>query len=133
MIKKRSANYGLAPGTPVHIGGGADGTRITMVRYNQHHFTEEIATFNGNFVPAPDDSITWINVEGLLEISLLENIGDYFKLHSLVLEDIVNTDHRPKMEDYHELQVHARAGLALGLSSHFVFDGRHWMRDGFVF
>lgn len=101
MIKKRSAKYGLAPGTPIHIGGGAEGTKITMVHYSQHHFAEkEIEEFNGNFVSAPDDSITWINVEGLPEISVLENIGNYFKLHSLVLEDIVNTDHRPKMEDY---------------------------------
>jgi len=45
-------------------------------------------------------TVTWINVEGLHETEKLKALGDCFGLHPLVLEDILNTDQRPKMEDY---------------------------------
>ena len=44
--------------------------------------------------------IIWLNIDGLQDIKLFEDIGGIFGLHPLVLEDILNTDQRPKMEDY---------------------------------
>jgi magnesium transporter len=44
--------------------------------------------------------VTWINIDGLHQIEILEKIGECYGLHPLVLEDILNTDQRPKMEDY---------------------------------
>jgi magnesium transporter len=46
------------------------------------------------------ESVTWINVSGLHQVELLERLNDCFGLHPLVLEDILNTDQRPKMEDF---------------------------------
>lgn len=103
IIKKRAAKTGLAPGTPVYIGGTADeNAKITVFSYNQSHYKEtEIRTADQLLQATRDNSaITWINVEGIPEISFLESLGDFFKLHTLVLEDILNMDHRPKIEDY---------------------------------
>jgi len=44
--------------------------------------------------------VTWINVDGLHQLGVLESVGDRLGLHPLVLEDILNTGQRPKMEDF---------------------------------
>ncbi|MEM7038265.1 MAG: magnesium/cobalt transporter CorA, partial [Bacteroidota bacterium] len=46
--------------------------------------------------------ISWINVEGVHDTALIQQIGEEFGLHPLVLEDIVNTRERPKIEDYQD-------------------------------
>jgi len=46
------------------------------------------------------DGVLWINVAGLADVPTLEAIGKQFHLHPLIVEDIVNTDQRPKYEDY---------------------------------
>ena len=45
------------------------------------------------------DSVTWIDIEGLQDIPLLERLGESYGLHPLILEDILNTDQRPKSDD----------------------------------
>jgi magnesium transporter len=45
-------------------------------------------------------TVTWINIDGIQRIDVIEKIGKYFNLHPLALEDIVNTGQRPKMEDF---------------------------------
>jgi len=44
--------------------------------------------------------VLWLNVHGLHQADVLSEIGQRFKLHPLVLEDILNTDQRPKVDDY---------------------------------
>lgn len=46
--------------------------------------------------------VTWVHVEGLKEPAVLGQLADCFHLHPLVLEDILNTEQRPKLEDYGE-------------------------------
>jgi magnesium transporter len=47
-------------------------------------------------------SVTWINVSGISQVTHLEKLGECFQLHPLVLEDILNIDQRPKVEDYED-------------------------------
>ncbi|HWQ61939.1 MAG TPA: magnesium/cobalt transporter CorA, partial [Negativicutes bacterium] len=47
-------------------------------------------------------TVTWISVDGLKNVGLIEKIGAAFTIHPLVLEDILNTHQRPKQEDYGE-------------------------------
>jgi magnesium transporter len=44
----------------------------------------------------------WIRVVGLKSLDLIEQLGNQFHLHRLTLEDILNTEHRPKVEDYEQ-------------------------------
>jgi magnesium transporter len=48
----------------------------------------------------PDGRISWVNLEGVGRLELLKRLGDCYGIHPLVLEDIANTDQRPKAEEY---------------------------------
>ena len=102
LIKKRSRKAGLPPGTLVHIGEQkAEQVRITVIDYDEARFQEEeIETVEECFLFKDKPTVTWINVDGIHEIEVLELLGDCFGLHPLVLEDILNTDQRPKLEDF---------------------------------
>jgi magnesium transporter len=98
---KRSVKSGLPPGTLVHVGTEkARATRVTAVSYDAGHVAErELAP--GDPLPQPPDSgVLWINVAGLENTKALEALGRHFGLHPLVLEDILNTYQRPKLDDY---------------------------------
>lgn len=47
-------------------------------------------------------SVTWINVDGLADVALIEGIGELYGLHRLALEDVVNVHQNPKVEDYED-------------------------------
>ncbi len=104
LIKKRSEKAGLPPGSLVHIGEKkADTPKITVMDYDEAHFQEkEIKTIEECFLFKDTPTVTWINIDGLHRVEILEKLGECYGFHPLVLEDILNTDQRPKMEDYGE-------------------------------
>jgi len=104
LIKKRSKKSGLPPGTLVHIGEKkAETSKITLMDYDEAHFQEkEVKTVEECFLFKEKPTMTWVNVDGLHQVEILEKLGECYGLHPLVLEDILNTDQRPKMEDYGE-------------------------------
>ena len=101
-IKKRSKKAGLPPGTLVHIGEKkAKELKITLIDYDETHFQErEIKKIEECFIFKDQPTVTWINVDGLHQVEILEKLGECYGFHPLMLEDILNTDQRPKMEDY---------------------------------
>lgn len=104
LIKKRSEKAGLPPGTLVHIGEKkTEKAKITIIDYDEAQFEEKEAKTIEECFPFKDKpTTTWINIEGLHELAIIEKIGEHFGLHPLLLEDIANTEQRPKMEDYGE-------------------------------
>jgi magnesium transporter len=104
LIKKRSKKSGLPPGTLVHIGEKkAEASKIRLMDYDEGHFQEkEVKTIEECFLFKEKPTVTWINVDGLHQVEILEKLGECYGLHPLVLEDILNTDQRPKMEDFGE-------------------------------
>jgi len=102
LTKDRSKKAGLPPGTLIHVREKRiEEPKITIMDYDETHFQEkEIETIEECFLFKDKPSVTWINVDGLHQIEILEKLGDCYGLHPLVLEDILNTDQRPKMEDY---------------------------------
>jgi magnesium transporter len=104
LIKKRSRKSGLPPGTLVHIGEKkAEMPKITLIDYDESHFQErEVKKIEECFLFKEKPSVTWINVDGLHQVEVIEKLGECYGLHPLVLEDILNTDQRPKTEDYGE-------------------------------
>jgi magnesium transporter len=104
LIKKRSKKAGLPPGTLVHIGEKkAETPKITIMDYDETHFQEkEIKTIEECFLFKDTPTVTWINIDSLHQVEILEKLGECYGFHPLVLEDILNTDQRPKMEDYGE-------------------------------
>ena len=104
VVKVRSVKSGLLPGTLVHIGEKIDREiKITVTDYNEALCEEkEINALKECFYHTDPSIISWINVEGLHEIEVIQQVGECEGLHPLVLEDILNTDQRPKLEDFGE-------------------------------
>ncbi len=101
---RRRSRPGSPPGTLVYIGKDRPvHTRVTVLDYGPDHLNEETTKQVDSAVRvANGESVTWINVEGLQETDLIAEFGEKFHLHPLLLEDILNTDHRPKAEFYTE-------------------------------
>ena len=102
LLKKRSRKTGLPPGTAVHIGEKkSERTRVRLLHYDAAQVTErELEEIGDGAGLRPGTGVTWIHVTGVHDVALLEKLGRCFGLHPLVLEDISNTDQRPKFEDY---------------------------------
>lgn len=100
--KKRSKKAGFPPGALIHIGDRLEEKpKITVINYSEEEFSkveaktpEECTTLKGKA------NVCWVNVIGIHEGEIIERIGQIFNLHPLLLEDIMNTDQRPKMESY---------------------------------
>lgn len=101
-ISKRSQKAGLPPGTLMHIGRQrAEKAKITVIDYDETRFIEESFNSIEACVPFRDKpTVTWINIDGIHESEIIEKMGSCFNLHPLVLEDIQNTEQRPKIESY---------------------------------
>jgi len=99
---KRSQKAGLAPGTLIHIGTRrAERTRLRLFDYDQDRLSEkELSSVEQAFPFRDTATVTWINIDGLHETGIIEQLGGHFGVHPLVLEDIVNTEQRPKLEDF---------------------------------
>ena len=104
LFRKTSKKAGLAPGTLVHDGDKkVEKAKITIIDYDATQFQEkEVETIEECFPFRDTPTITWINVDGLHEVGIIEKIGKHFSIHPLILEDILHTGQRPKMEDFED-------------------------------
>lgn len=101
LIKKRSKKIGLPPGTLISSDEKAEKIKITIIDYDEKQFQEKEAKSVEDCFPFKDEStVTWINIDGINQVDILNKLSSYFELHPLVLEDILNTNQRPKMEDF---------------------------------
>jgi len=102
IISKRSRKAGLPPGTPVHTGEQkVEKVKLTVIDYDEDKFEErELRSVEECFPLRDTDSVSWLNVDGLHDVGLIERIGTHFGLHPLIIEDIASTGQRPKQEDY---------------------------------
>src|SRR5882672_2600370 len=102
LFRPRGKTPGLPPGTLVYTGDGKSLVpRVTMLDYDEHRVVEKELLRVDDCIPFKDaQTVTWINVDSVTEPGLLENFGRVMGFHSLMLEDILNTDQRPKFEDY---------------------------------
>lgn len=101
-IKNRVRKAGMPPGTLLYTGEKEfEKSKITVIDFNEEIYDERDVTnieecFNFS---SEKEFVKWINIDGLSDINTLEKIGARLGIHSLVLEDIINTEQRPKIED----------------------------------
>jgi magnesium transporter len=102
LLRKKSVKSGLPPGTLVHVGTKyTDKVTMSAILYDEENFKEwqvdkkedidGLKGLQGNI---------WINVEGVHDLGIIETFGRVYNLHPLLLEDIMNSTQRPKIEDY---------------------------------
>jgi len=98
-ITKKS---GLPPGSLIHIGEhDKEKIKISVIDYNKDSYNETVCdTIEDCFKFKDTENVSWINICGLNDINSIEKLGNHFDLHPLLLEDVLNTNHRPKQEDF---------------------------------
>jgi magnesium transporter len=104
ITKKVSTKAGLPPGSLIHVGDRKiENTRIRLIEYDENNFEEkELSSVKQCFAYKDTSKVTWLNIDGLHDVDIINNIGEEFGLHPLVLEDILNTEQRPKMDDFED-------------------------------
>ena len=103
MSKKRKANrakkIGLPPGSLVYFGEKEKLVDIDVISYSNNSFhSQKVGTAQEALSFIKDGQITWININGLNNIEEIRKIGNYTHLNNLLLEDVLDTQHRPKVE-----------------------------------
>ena len=75
-------------------------THVEIINYNSEIYKViDSKNIEDAFHFKEKDTVTWINVNGLNDIENIEILGKHYDLHPLTLEDIVNTQHRPKIDE----------------------------------
>lgn len=95
----------LPPGTLVYVGDAADGpAKIHSTTYDQDNVEKRAlasdALTSGALTQSDESVVTWLQIEGVHDVDTVQRIGERYGIHMLVLEDIVNTEHQTKCEEY---------------------------------
>lgn len=99
--RRKIKKAGLPPGSLVYTGSRESAVKITVFDYNAETFLEkEIADIEECSPFRDRDSTSWINLDGINDLNQIRRIGEIFDIHSLVLEDIVHTYQRPKLDEH---------------------------------
>jgi len=93
---------GSMPGTLEHTGEKkVEKVRIRLIDYDAESIEERtLASIEESFALADDPPVTWVNIDGLHDISVAEAVADRFGVHRLALEDVLSPTQRPKVEEY---------------------------------
>lgn len=103
---KKSSNrlkkIGLAPGTLVYMGKKNHiPLNVDIINYDTVTYERQTSASIEDCVPCKSkNGITWVNVNGLSDLESIQKIGNFYQLHPLLLEDLVNTGQRPKLDEY---------------------------------
>lgn len=106
-VTKPSVDYfydkpGTVPGT-LSIKSDASPPTIVLIDYNEADAIRKQVATPEDCAPYLDtESVSWVEVLGLGSENILQRLGQVFKLHPLILEDVVNVPQRSKVEDYEE-------------------------------
>ena len=101
-VKSQAGKESLPPGSLVHVGEeGLGPTRIRVLEYDADGVRtvddpdqEQMRSLSG------EPRVTWFQVDGVHQVEVVARLGEIFNLHPLVQEDILNTQQRPKVEEF---------------------------------
>ncbi len=98
----KSIKAGASPGTLVHIGEQRiEKTRLRLVAYGPDTIKEhQVDTLEEAIALCDGSNVAWLNIDGIHEIDMIGRLGLHFGIHPLTQEDILNTGHRPKFEEF---------------------------------
>ena len=98
---RASKKLGLMPGSVVYVGKErTEEVHLDVIDYTDTEFEEKrLTSVEECFQYRESTTLSWINVVGIHQTEPIEKLGQHFGMHALVLEDIVNTGHRPKLEE----------------------------------
>ena len=94
------------PGTPPATLASPDPTDhapavVTLIEYDEQSLEERnVVNIEEIFGCRDNEKVSWINIDGIADVALLQKVATHFGLHPLALEDVLNTSQRPKLEEY---------------------------------
>ncbi|WP_378956935.1 magnesium/cobalt transporter CorA [Pelosinus sp. sgz500959] len=99
--KYNTQKVGMPPGTLLHIGAmRSEKVKISMLCYSKDVWTEEQFNHVDELLQYKSTAdVNWVHISGIHVVDVIEKIGNKFNIHPLILEDIVNTNQRPKLEE----------------------------------
>ncbi len=101
-LYRKKRPIGIPPGTIADTATSTKRISIDIFDYDVKNFQEKKVQKVEECFPFKDSpTITWINIEGI-NPQIIQSIGDHYGVHHLVSDDIINSEQRPKMEDYGE-------------------------------
>ncbi|MEJ2594389.1 MAG: CorA family divalent cation transporter, partial [bacterium] len=100
--QKYASKVGLPPGALVYVGEPRTGaTKISVMDFSAHHFDEvTVKSIAECKVCGNENSTTWVDVDSIHNVDIIEQLGEFFKIDQLLLEDVLNTQHRPTFEEH---------------------------------
>ena len=102
LFRNKPKQVGLAPGTLIHVGRQkVELSSVTFIDYSVDQLNMETDVSIARCLELKNSpSVSWVNLDGIHDISVVEALGKAFDLHPLALEDILNTGHHPKVEEF---------------------------------
>lgn len=100
----RRIKHGLPSGSLIHMGDHKlHQVEFSVLDFNEETYSEfEVKSIDDLAPCKSTDTVSWINIDGVHDASVIQKIGEHFKLHPLLLEDLMNPNHSPKIEDFDE-------------------------------
>lgn len=100
-VRNTRPDLGQPPGTPVYVGEEEQKpSRLTIISYTKDSCDFREIGLDEISILDDRDKIHWLNIDGLSDVELLQRVAEHFGIHQLTLEDIMNTEQRPKVEVY---------------------------------
>ncbi|MBN1523779.1 MAG: magnesium/cobalt transporter CorA [Spirochaetales bacterium] len=101
VLKKNNSTVGAVPGAVVHIGERKlDAAKVTVISYDAEKTEKRVITRLELLDSLDPGMFHWINIDGLHDVDLVQQIGEKYFIHPLLLEDIVNTTGSPKIDSF---------------------------------
>lgn len=122
--KGAAQKIGLSPGSLVHIGKvKTDKVRLTLFVYSNSYLKEtEVSDLGLLHELLAGEGIKWLKIVGLHDAQLIGKVGNLLGLHPLVMEDILNTNQRPKVDQHEEYLFFTLKTLALSAGNDILSD-----------
>jgi magnesium transporter len=98
----RTQKTGLSPGSLIYTGKEqVTPVELSLIEYDGTHLVEkDFNSFDVCRKHLNPNWVQWLNVDGVHDVGMIEAIGKHFNIHPLTLEDVLNTQQRPKFEEY---------------------------------
>ncbi len=107
-IGRKKSTYakkiGLPPGQIMYVGEHEQApVKINLIKYNESEVIEKHIEKLEDLGELIDPGYTiWINLDGINDTVIMEQLSNRFNFHPLMTEDIMNTEHFPKSEEFEE-------------------------------
>lgn len=107
FINDRSKSSGKIPGSLIHLGiRKIEKPLIKFINFTPEELTEKEPEHLDDCMPfISKDSVSWISAYGLHDTAMIQKLGELFNIHSLLLEDMLNTGQRPKITETDKLLI----------------------------